>query len=99
MNQQKIILEKADKVPAPDNIKASLSSQIERIKSASINVKSLRVAHENFFLYDNENMITELNEKNISIYNPIAFLRKATNKGNKLHLITPKHKLKFNLKS
>ena len=46
-----------------------------------------------------ETYVSELNEKNISIYHPIAFLRKATNKGNKLHLITPKHKLKFNLKS
>ena len=51
------------------------------------------VAHENFFLYDNENMITEtyvseLNE-NISVYGLIAFLENTTNKDNKLHLITP----------
>ena len=68
-----------------DNIKASLDTQIEKIKNASINVKSLTVAHRNFFLYDNENMITEayvseLNE-NISIYGLIAFLRK-TNSAN-----------------
>ena len=68
----KTTLEKADQVPALENIKAFLDTQIEKIKNASINVKSLTVAHENFFLYDNENMITEmyvseLNE-NISIY-------------------------------
>ena len=71
------IPEKADKVPAPENIKASLDTQIEKIKNTSINVKSLTVAHENFFLYNNENMITEtfvreLNE-NFSIYSLIAF--------------------------
>ena len=58
--------------------------------------------HENFFLYDNENMITEtyvseLNE-NISIYSLVEFLGKTTNKDNELYLIRPKHKLKFNLK-
>ena len=91
------ILKKANKVPAPENIKASLNTQIEKIKYASINVKSLTVARENFFLYDNENMITEtyvskLNE-NISIYGLTAFWGKTNNKDNKLHLITPKHKL------
>ena len=60
------------------------------------------IVHENFFLYDNENLITktyvsELN-KNISIYDLTAFLGKTTNKDNKLHLIMPKNKLKFNLK-
>ena len=60
------------------------------------------VAYENVYLYDNENMITEtyvseLNE-NISLYGLVAFLRKTTSKDNKLHLITPEHKLKFNLK-
>ena len=73
------ILEKADKVPTPDNIKASLDTQIEKIKNASINIKSQTAAHENFFLYDNENMITEmylreLNE-NISIHDLIARVR------------------------
>ena len=68
----KTTLEKADQVPALENINAFLDTQIEKIKNSSINVKSLTVAHENFFLYDNENMITEtyvseLNE-NISIY-------------------------------
>ena len=58
-DSNRTILEKADKVPAPDNIKASLNAQIKKIKNASINVKSLMVVHENIFLYDNENMITE----------------------------------------
>ena len=44
------------------------------------------VAHENFFLHDNENIITEtyvseLNE-NIPIYGLIAFLGKTNNKDN-----------------
>ena len=61
------------------------------------------IAHEKVFLYDNESMITEmyvseLNE-NISIYGLIVFLGKTTNKDNKLHLITSKNKLKFNLKN
>ena len=98
----RIILEKADKFPTPNNIKASFDTQIEKIKNASINVKLLMVAHEDFFLDDNENMITEtciseLNE-NISIYGLITFLGKTNNKDNKLHLIKSKHKLKFNLK-
>ena len=96
------ILEKVDKAPVPDNIKASLSNQMEKIKNASINIKSLTVAYENFFLYDNENMIietyvSELN-KNISIYDLVAFLGKIIKKDNKFHLIWPKHKLKFNVK-
>ena len=77
------ILQKADKISTPDNIKMSLDIQIEKNKNASINVKSLPVAHENFFLYDNENMITEtyvseLNQ-NISIYGLILFLGKLIN--------------------
>ena len=61
------------------------------------------IAHEKVFLYDNESMITEtyvseLNE-NILIYGLIAFLGKTTSKNNKLHLITSKNKLKFNLKN
>ena len=101
-DSKRTILEKADKVPAPGNIKASLDTQIEKIKNTPINLKSLTVADENFFLYGNENMITEicvskLNES-ISIYGLIAFLGKTTNKDNKLHLIMPEQKLKFNLK-
>ena len=39
---------------------------------------------------------SELNEK-ISIHGLITFLRKTTNKDNKMHLIMPEQKLKFNL--
>ena len=47
-----------------------------------MNIKFLTVAHENFFLYDNEKMITEthvidLNE-NSSIYGLTAFLERPT---------------------
>ena len=38
----------------------------------------------------------ELNEKS-SIHGLITFLRKTTNKDNKMHLIMPEQKLKFNL--
>ena len=94
-------LEKADKAPAPVNVKASIDTQIEKIKKASINVKSLMIAHKNFLLYDNENMITEtyvseLNE-NIAIYGWIAFLGKSASKDNKLDLITRENKLRLNL--
>ena len=41
--------------------------------------------------------VSKLNES-ISIYGLIAFLGKTTNKDNKLHLIMPEQKLKFNLK-
>ena len=56
---KKPILEKVDKTPAPYNIQASFDTQIANIKNTSIDVKSLTVAHESFFLYDNENMITD----------------------------------------
>ena len=89
-----------DKVPAPDNIKASLNTQIKKIEYAFINVKSLMVAHENFFSDDNQNItevyVSELND-NISIYGLIAILGKTNNKDNKLHLTMPEHKVKFNL--
>ena len=44
-----------------------------------------------------ETYVSQFNE-NISIYDLIAFLGKTTNKDIKLHLIRPKHKLKFSLK-
>ena len=44
------VLEKADKVPASDKIKASFDTQIGKIKNASINIKSLMAAHEKSFL-------------------------------------------------
>ena len=44
-----------------------------------------------------ETYMSELNE-NILIYGLIPFLKKTINRANKLHLITPELKLKFNLK-
>ena len=44
-----------------------------------------------------ETYVSELNE-NFSVHGLIAFLGKITNKDNKLHVITPEHKLKFNTK-
>ena len=80
-------------------MKASIDTKIKKIKNASINVKSVTIANESFFLYDNENVITEtyVSEliKNISIHGLIAFSGKTNNKDNKLQLITPKHKLKY----
>ena len=43
-----------------------------------------------------ETSVTEFNE-NISIYGLIAFWGQTNNKDRKLHLITPGHKLKFNI--
>ena len=53
-NQTDTILSKADRVAAPNNIKAILDSSVEKIKSVPFNIKSLaslKIAHENF-LYD-----------------------------------------------
>ena len=74
------VLKKTEKVAAPENIKAFLDTQKEKLKNSSIYVKSLRVAHENVFLYDIENMITEtyvseLNEDS-SIHGLISFFGK-----------------------
>ena len=100
-----IILSKVDKVTAPNNIKAILDGSIE-IKSAPFNIKGLallRVFNENFFLYDNENMVVETykNElnRNILSYGVISFLGKPADLDNKLHLITPGQKLKFSVKN
>ena len=78
---------------------------IEKIKNAPINIKSLatlRIVHENFFLYDSKNMVvktyvSELN-RNISSYGVISFLGMQVNLEDKLHLITPEQKLKVNMK-
>ena len=66
-----------------------------------IQLKWLTLAYENFFLYDLENMITEtfvteLNE-NFPTYSFISFSGE-TKTDNKLALIKPSSKLKFNLK-
>ena len=87
--------------PAPNNID-DLSGHVGYIKniSAKINLKSLTHAFENFFLYDLEEMIktvyaTEIN-KEFSIYGLISFSGE-TKKNNKLDLIKPNQKIKFQL--
>ena len=42
-------LENFNKVPTVANIKASPDAQVGKVKNASINVKFLTVAHENYF--------------------------------------------------
>ena len=72
---------------------------VKKIKKLSkeIQLKSLTLAYENFFLYDIENMITEtfvvteLNE-NISAYGLISFSGE-TKMDNKLVLISLRNKL------
>ena len=87
--------------PAPNNID-DLSGQVGYIKniSAKIDLKSVTHAFENFFLYDLEEMIktvyaTELN-RDFSIYGLISFSGE-TKKNNKLDLIKPNEKIKFQL--
>ena len=97
------ILVKPDKEAATDNLKTDLLGQGEQIKKLSkkIQVKSLTLASGNFFLHDNENMIaerfvTELNQK-LSTFGLVSFSNEAKD-NNKLDLITPTRKLKFNMK-
>ena len=97
------ILIKPDKISAPSDLKEKLFSQGEKIRKISkeIQLKLLMLAYESFFLYDIENMITEtivteLNES-ISTYGLISFSGK-TKTDNKFELISPRKKLKFNLK-
>ena len=87
--------------PAPSNID-DFSGQVGYIKniSAKIDLKSITHAFENFFLYDLEEMIktvyaTELN-RDFSIYGLISFSGE-TKKNNKLDLIKPSEKIKFQL--
>ena len=94
---------KPDKISAPSDLKEKLFGQGEKIRKISekIQLKLLTIAYENFFLYDIENMITktfvtELKE-NASTYGLVLFSNE-TKTDNKLHLITPHNKLKFNLK-
>ena len=65
-----------------------------------VNLKSLTYAYENFFLYDLENIIkptftTEL-QKEFAIYGLINFSGEVK-KNNKLNLISPQKRLKFEL--
>ena len=89
------------KVKAPKDLIEKLQSQeLNLLQSLSkkIDTKSLTYAYENFFLYDLENMIkatftTEL-QKEFNIYGLIYFSGEAK-ENNKLHLVRPKSKLKF----
>ena len=97
------ILEEKTKIKeiAPENIE-ELQGQSGYIKKLSekVNLKSLTHAYENFFLYDLDNVIkptftTEL-QKEFSIYGLISFSGE-TKENNKLDLINPKNKLKFEM--
>ena len=97
------ILVKPDKEAASNNLKRDLFDQGEKIKKPSkeMQLKSRTLAYENFFLYDNKNMITgtfvtELNQK-LSTFGLVSFSGEAKN-NRKLDLITPDRKLKFNMK-
>ena len=97
------ILVKPDKEAAPDNLKTDLLGQSEKIKKLSkeIQLKSLTLAYENLFSYDDKNMITAtfvtgLNQK-LSTFGLVSFSSEAKIY-NKLDLITPDKKLKFNMK-
>ena len=97
------ILIKPDKISAPSDLKEKLFGQGEKIKKLSkeIQLKSLRLGYENFFLYDLENVITktfitELN-KTLSTYRLVSFSGE-TKTNNKLALISPSSKVKFNPK-
>ena len=85
------------KIKSPENVIQKLQSdELNFLQSHKINTRSLTYAHENFFLYDLENMIkptftTELQQE-FNIYGLIYF---SGEQKNKLHLIRPKSKLKF----
>ena len=85
------------KIKSPENVIEKLQSdELNFLQSHKINTRSLTYAHENFFLYDLENMIkptftTELQQE-FNIYGLIYF---SGDQKNKLHLIRPKSKLKF----
>ena len=85
------------KIKSPENVIQKLQSdELNFLQSHKINTRSLTYAHENFFLYDLENMIkptftTELQQE-FNIYGLIYF---SGDQKNKLHLIRPKSKLKF----
>ena len=87
---------------APEKIESDLQGQSAYLKKLSekVNLKSLTHAYENFFLYDLDNVIkptftTEL-QKEFSIYGLISFSGE-TKKDNKLKLISPQNRLKFEM--
>ena len=85
------------KIRSPENIRQMLQSdELNFLQQNKINTRSLTYAHENFFLYDLENMIkptftTELQQE-FNIYGLIYF---SGEQKDKLHLVRPKTKLKF----
>ena len=85
------------KVKSPENaIEKLQSDELNFLQSHKINTRFLTYAYKNFFLYDLENMIkptftTELQQE-FNIYGLIYF---SGDQKNKLHLIRPKSKLKF----
>ena len=87
------------KTKSPKDLEQKLQSeQLNLLQSNDINATSLTYAHENFFLYDLENMIqptftTELQQE-FSIYGLIYF---SGEQKDKLDLVKPKNKLKFHL--
>ena len=99
------ILIKLDKITAPSDLNEKLFGQGEKIRKISkeIQLKPLKLAYENFLLYDIENMmtlyetfVTKLNGS-ISIYGLISFSGE-TKTDSKLNLISPCNKIKSNLK-
>ena len=94
--------QKTIKEAAPENLEDDLQGQSGYLKKLSqkVNLKSLTHAYENFFLYDLDKVIkptftTEL-QKEFSIYGLISFSGE-TKKDNKLELVNPKNKLKFEM--
>ena len=87
------------KMKSPKDVTEKMQSdELNFLQSHKINTNSLTYAHENFFLYDLENMIqptftTELQQE-FSIYGLIYF---SGEQKDKLDLIKPKNKLKFQL--
>ena len=85
------------KIKSPKDVIEKLqSNELNFLQSQKINSRAVTYAYENFFLYDLENMIKptftiEL-QKEFNIYGLIYF---SGEEKNKLHLIRPKSKLKF----
>ena len=104
-NSTNSILSKVDKVATPNNIKAILNGSIEKNQEyhiQHINSCVVKDCSQKLLLCDNENVVvetyvSELN-RNISSYGVISVLGKQAGLDNKLHLIKPGQRLKFNLK-
>ena len=87
------------KMKSPKDVNEKMQSdELNFLQSHKINANSLTYAHENFFLYDLENIIqptftTELQQE-FNIYGLIYF---SGEQKDKLDLVKPKNKLKFQL--